>query len=152
MTDAPRRRTNDKEAADLYPKLEEAMEGIARIDQTLLVEMAKAERIHASLAPVDHVHQQLEDNVNQIIDVLEGPSIAQPFGQPSTRNDGLVDAVAHLTTQVGTANTNIAAIQTQLGNGGIKVRLPWAVWVAIIGALGGLVIALVETFGSRTPG
>jgi hypothetical protein len=137
MTEPPRRRNNDKEAADLYPLVETAIEGIARIDSTLVAELAKAEGIHANLAPLNHVHQNLEDNVNQIIDVLEGPLVKQPFGQPPTRNDGLVDAVNE--------------IKEALGNGGIKVKLPWPVWVAIIGALGGLAAQLIATFGDRPP-
>ena len=35
-----------------------------------------------------------------------------------------------------------------LNNGGIKIRLPIPVWVAIIAALGGLVVQLIATLGS----
>lgn len=128
--------------ADLYPKLEEAIEGITRIDQTLMAEIAKSEEAQADLAPLNHVHSQLETSVAQIIDILEGPEVAQPFGQPAIRNDGLVDSVAAL-------HRGQDDIKRTLGNGGIKVRLPWAVWVAIIGALGGLVVALIETLGHQ---
>jgi hypothetical protein len=112
MTDPPRRRNNDLEAADLYPKMEEAIAGIARLD--------------AGLA--NHRHTQLEKNVNQIIDVLEGAAVPQLFDQPAVRNDGLVD-------KVDTLVSDMATVKDALGNGGVKVRLPVGAWVAIVVAV-----------------
>lgn len=131
MTDTPRRRDNDKEAADLYPLVESMIEQIGRIDATLTTEVAA----HASLAPLNHAHPKLESDVAQIIDVLEGPEKPRPFGQPPTRDDGLVDAVAIIQATQVTQGRDISAIKETLGNGGIKIKIPPGAWVAIIVAI-----------------
>jgi hypothetical protein len=94
---------------------------IQRIDDRLSAEKAEATVIHRTLA--DHEHAE----ISQIIDILEGPEIAQ-LGGPPIRNDGLVD-------KVNTITEKVAGIEEKLGNGGIKVKLPGPAWVAIVVAI-----------------
>ena len=102
----------------------ELVEAVQRIEETIATELARAAEAHAGLAPLEHGHPQIQETVDQIVDILEGPAVPQPFGQPSIRNDGLVDKVATITIK-------IVAIEDSLTNGGIRIRLPVAAWIAI---------------------
>ena len=83
----------------------------------------------------EHAHPHLQEAIDQIIDILEGPAVPQPFGQPATRNDGLVDAVASVKDTQLVQGKDITEIKERLGNGGIKLKLPVGAWVAIAVAI-----------------
>jgi hypothetical protein len=109
--------TDERRADDVY-------EAVEKMRSEVTAEIARAAAIHAELSPVGHSHEEL----GQIIDILEGPEVRQPFGQPSTRTDGLVD-------QVESLKQLVAGIRDTLANGGIRVKLPVGAWVAILVAV-----------------
>lgn len=119
-------RSDDRRAEDL--RLAAA---VTQLETKITAELEKAATIHASLAPIDHNHPQIQETVDQIVDILEGPEVKQPFGQPATRSDGLVDAVAQVQTVQTDLSKGIKEIKEGLANGGIKIRLPAAAWIAI---------------------
>ena len=76
----------------------------------------------------------VEKNVEELAIAVVGPKVSDFRGGGRAEEEGLIAKVDEL-------------IRT-LNNGGIKIRLPIPVWVAIIAALGGLVVQLIATLGS----
>lgn len=76
----------------------------------------------------------VEENVEELAAAVVGPKVSEFRGGGRAEEEGLIAKVDEL-------------IRT-LNNGGIKIRLPVAVWVAIIAALGGLLVQLIATLGS----
>lgn len=86
---------------------------------------------------VDHSHPELESNIEEVAAAVLGPRKSEFAGGGRYEDDGLVHKVE---TIVDTQQT----ILNQLQNGGIKIKFPWQVWAAIITALSGLAVQLIQ--------
>jgi hypothetical protein len=77
-----------------------------------------------------HEHPDIEANIEELATAVMGPQKSEFAGGGRYSEDGLAFKV------------------DQLLNQGIKVKLPWQLWTAIVGALGGLGVQLIATFGN----
>lgn len=90
--------------------------------------------------PDAHTHYDLEAQLEELAAAVMGPKKSEFAGGGRHDNQGLVHKVEDLyrTTE---------AILNKMNNGGIRIQLPPSVWVAIITAVGGLLVQLVVTLG-----
>jgi len=113
MTDE--RRHEDRREEDV--RLAEAVESFEGVlDARLAAEWESAQSIHENLAPKNHEHLE----VTRLIDVLEGSPRKMPSGE-IVREGGLIAEVSEL--------------NRSMRNGGVKIKVPPAVWVAIVVAI-----------------
>lgn len=77
--------------------------------------------------------ETVEGNVEELAGAVIGPQQSRLKGGGRDEEAGLIAKVDEL-------------IET-LQNGGLKIKLPVSVWVAIVAALGGLAAQLIATFG-----
>ena len=112
------RRHEDRRDEDV--RLAEAINDLqGYLDERFTLEWEKADRIHAEFATKkSQIH--LEQAITRLVGVLEGEQKIMPSGLV-TRTGGLIEEVANLTRK--------------LSNGGIKIRIPTPVWVAIVVAI-----------------
>ena len=112
------RRIDDRRDEDV--RLAEALGELqAHLDARIASERERAEAIHAEFASKE-VQAHLEQSITRLVAVLEGEQRIMPSGSV-TRTGGLINEVAQLTKK--------------LSNGGIKIKIPPAVWVAIVVAI-----------------
>jgi hypothetical protein len=85
-----------------------------------------------------HEHPELDNNIEEVAAAVLGPRKSEFAGGGRYDEAGLIYKVAE-TSEVTTE------ILRKLNNGGIKIKLPVSVWVAIIAALGGLGVQLIDS-------
>jgi hypothetical protein len=84
-----------------------------------------------------HEHPELDNNIEEVAAAVLGPRKSEFAGGGRYDEAGLVYKVQEnsvVTTE----------ILRKLNNGGIKIKLPVAVWVALIGLVSAVVVAVVD--------
>lgn len=81
----------------------------------------------------EHRHPDLEYNIEELAGALLGPPRSALAGGGREESEGLAYQVKD--------------INRKLSNGGIRIKLPWGVWAAVIAAVSGIVIQLIATLG-----
>lgn len=131
MTDERRqedRRGEDVRLAEEVAKLEDSIQSIvsARISE----EWERAEAIHDQFSYKGHEHVE----VTRLINILEGKPRQMPSGEIK-REGGVLK--------------ELQTVTKAMSNGGVKIRIPSAVWwaivVAIVTGLFNLVVALIAS-------
>lgn len=84
-----------------------------------------------------HEHPELDNNIEEVAAAVLGPRKSEFAGGGRYEEAGLVHKVADnaITT---------TEILRKLNNGGIRIKVPIPIWVAIIGLVTAVVVAVVD--------
>lgn len=98
-----------------------------------------------------HQHPDLDNNIEEVASAVLGPRKSEFAGGGRYDESGLVHKVEELGDTAEALkksvadNTNVTnEILRKLNNGGIRIRLHPLVWAAIVTALGGLVLQVID--------
>lgn len=84
-----------------------------------------------------HEHPELDNNIEEVAAAVLGPRKSEFAGGGRYEEDGLVYKAAR---NVETTDE----ILRKLNNGGLKIKIPVAIWVAIIGLVSAVIVAVID--------